>query len=89
MVFLGILNSGVLPSIAIVLASFKEIYYSATACRSEILEHYKLCDEEWESKRTYNLIIFLILVIVASSIASSERALFGVMGEKLTVKLRN
>lgn len=76
MVFFAFLNSFTLPVIAYLIIQLQFIYYS------------KETNENWESE-THTIMIFqYIVTIMVLFVNAAERALFGVMGEKLTFRLR-
>lgn len=88
MVLLGLFNACGLPTISIILGAFKVLYYNVSACYYDTEEAEERCDPDWKPKRNLYLTIYFCQVAFLACIAASERALFGVMGEKLTWLLR-
>ena len=89
MIVLGLFNACGLPTISILLGAFKVLYYNVAACYTDTEEGQEICDPDWKPKRNMYLTIYFCQVVFLAFISGGERAVFGIMGEKLTYHLRS
>jgi ATP-binding cassette subfamily B (MDR/TAP) protein 1 len=76
MVFLATINSFAMPVVAILLIRLQFTYYQAGI------------NPEWEHDATTLLILMWFWMVIVIFMGIGEKIVFGVMGEKLTYKLR-
>ena len=76
MVFLAAINSFGMPVVAILLINLQFTYYQAGR------------NPEWEDNSVTLLILMWFWMVIVIFMGIAEKIVFGIMGEKLTLKLR-
>jgi len=76
MVFLAAINSFAMPVVAILLINLQFTYYQAGR------------NPEWEDNAVTLLILMWFWMVIVVFMGIAEKIVFGIMGEKLTLKLR-